>query len=181
MYVDVPQATAELLRLQRRLGDGRLTPNGGSTKVSLLLEDGQPYPAAGVLQFRDVSVDPATGSVTLRMIFPNPERLLLPGMYVRAQIEEGVKADALLIPQQSVSRDGKGNPMVMIVDAASQAQMRMVTLDRAIGNRWLVSSGLQAGDRVIVEGLQRLRPGMPVVEKEAINPGEEVAKDPLRQ
>ncbi len=181
MYVDVPQATAELLRLQRRLADGRLTPNGGKTQVKLLMEDGKPYPLAGVLQFRDVSVDPSTGSLTVRMIFPNPKRMLLPGMYVRAQVEEGVKEDAILIPQQAVSRDSKGDPMVMLVDAGNQAQVKMVKLDRAIGSRWLVSSGLQSGDRIVTEGLQRLRSGMLVREKEAINPGVATPEDSVQQ
>jgi len=179
IYVDVPQSTTELLRLQRRLADGRLTHNGTSQNaVKLILEDGTAYPLEGTLQFRDVSVDPTTGSFILRMVFPNPKRVLLPGMFVRAVVEEGVNDQAILIPQQAVSRDPKGNPRAMIVDASGKAQVRMLTLDRAIGDKWLVSSGLAPGDRVIVEGLQRVRPGTPVKEvpfaareKENASPG----------
>jgi membrane fusion protein (multidrug efflux system) len=163
IYVDVPQSTTELLRLQRRLADGRLTHDGtNQNAVQLTLEDGTTYPPEGALQFRDVSVDPTTGSVILRMVFPNPKGVLLPGMFVRALVKEGVNEQAVLIPQQSVSRDPKGNPLALIVDASGTAQPRMLTLDRAIGDKWLVTSGLAPGDRVIVEGLQRVRPGAPV-------------------
>jgi membrane fusion protein (multidrug efflux system) len=163
IYVDVPQSTTELMRLKRRLEDGRLNRDGASqNKVKLILEDGTMYPLEGTLQFRDVSVDPTTGSVILRIVVPNTEGVLLPGMFVRAMVKEGVNSQAILIPQQAVSRDPKGNPLAMIVDANGVAQGRMLTLDRAIGDRWLVSSGLAPGDRVIVEGLQRVRPGVPV-------------------
>ena len=116
----------------------------------------------GTLQFRDVSVDPTTGSVILRMVFPNPEGVLLPGMFVRAVVKEGVNEQAILIPQQAVSRDPKGNPLALIVDAEGKVEQRMLTLDRAIGDQWLVSSGLAPGDRVIVEGMQKVRPGASV-------------------
>ena len=163
IYVDVPQSTAELLRLKRRLQNGNLHHGGADqAKVKLILEDATVYPHEGTLQFRDVSVDPTTGSVILRMIFPNPERVLLPKMFVRAVIKEGTKEHAILVPQQGVSRDRRGNPFALIVGASGKVAMRMLTLDRAIGDKWLVSSGLAPGDRVIIEGLQYVRPGMSV-------------------
>jgi len=163
IYVDVPQSTTELLRLQNRLKDGRLNHNGTSqNKVKLILEDGTPYPSEGTLQFQDVTVDPTTGSVILRVVFPNPQSILLPGMFVRAVIIEGVSEQAILVPQQGISRNPKGDPVALIVDAEDKVQQRMLTLDRAIGNKWLVSSGLKPGDRVIVEGVQKVRPGASV-------------------
>jgi len=163
IYVDVPQSTTELLRLQRRLADGRLHgDDANQQKVRLFLEDGSEYPCEGTLQFRDVTVDPGTGSVILRVVFPNPQGTLLPGMFVRAVVREGVHEQAILVPQQAVSRDVKGNPVAMIVDAEEKAQLRTLTIDRAIADQWLVSSGLAIGDRVIVEGIQRVRPGSAV-------------------
>jgi membrane fusion protein (multidrug efflux system) len=160
MYVDVPQSTTELLRLRRRLEEGGLTNNRQiRNKVRLLLEDDTKYPSEGALQFRDVTVDPTTGSVILRIVFPNPKGYLLPGMFVRAVLEEGVNPKALLIPQQAVSRNPKGDPFTLIVDAESKVQQRMIMLDRAIGDAWLVSSGIVAGESVIVEGVQKARPG----------------------
>ncbi|MCX8108311.1 MAG: efflux RND transporter periplasmic adaptor subunit [Verrucomicrobiae bacterium] len=165
IYVNVPQSTTELLRLQKRLADGRLKHEGtNQNSVKLILEDGSTYPLEGTLQFRDVSVDPTTGSVILRMVFPNPNRVLLPGMFVRAIVREGINERAILIPQQAVSRDHKGNPYVLVVGTNSTAQLKMVQIERAIGDKWLIESGLQPGDKLIVEGLQRLRPGMPVKE-----------------
>jgi len=165
IYVDVPQSTTELLRLQRRLEDGRLMPDGtNQKKVSLLLEAGRAYPLEGTLQFRDITVDPTTGSVTLRLVFSNPKGLLLPGMFVRAVVKDGLSEQAILVPQQCVSRDTKGNPLAFIVDSGGKVQQRMLRLDRAIGDKWLVTSGLAPGDRVIVEGLQRVRPGASVKE-----------------
>jgi membrane fusion protein (multidrug efflux system) len=163
MYVDMPQSTTELLRLRRRLEDGRLSNNGQlRDKVRLLFEDDAKYPLEGALQFRDVTVDPTTGSVILRVVFPNPNGVLLPGMFVRAVVEEGVNKQALLIPQQAVSRTPKGDPFVLIVDAQGKVLQRMLSLDRAIGDAWLVSSGLAPGERVIVEGLQKVKPGASV-------------------
>ena len=160
IYVDVPQSTTELLSLKRRLKDGRLNNDGtNQDKVKLILEDGTAYPVEGTLQFSDVTVDPTTGSVNLRVVFPNSENILLPGMFVRAVIKEGINEKAILIPQQGASRDHKGNPIALIVNAESKVGLRMLTLDRTIGNKWLVSAGLAPGDRVIVEGLKRLRPG----------------------
>jgi membrane fusion protein (multidrug efflux system) len=160
IYVDVPQSTSELLRLKQRSAKGRIKTGGeGQRKVKLLLEDGTPYPVEGTLEFRDVTVDPTTGSVILRMIFPNPKSILLPGMYVRVVVQEGIAEQAILAPQQGVSRDPKGNPIALIADSGGKVQQRMLTLDRAIGDQWLVTSGLAPGDRLIVEGLQKVRPG----------------------
>ena len=163
VYVDVPQSTSETLRLKRLLEGGRLNQGGeGQKKVKLLLEDGSEYPLMGTLQFRDVTVDPTTASVILRVVFPNPQGVLLPGMFVRAVVREGIKVQAILIPQQAVSRDPKGNPVALIVDAGGKVQQRMLVLDRAIGDEWLVATGLASGDRVIVEGMQKVRPGASV-------------------
>ncbi|MGE5284146.1 MAG: efflux RND transporter periplasmic adaptor subunit [Actinomycetota bacterium] len=179
VYVDVPQSTSETLRLQRSLAGGRLNQDGaGQRKVKLVLGDGSEYPLTGTLQFRDVTVDPTTGSVILRVVFPNPDSVLLPGMFVRAVVREGIKEQAILIPQQAVSRDSKGDPVALIVDSGGKVQQRTLVLDRAIGDKWLVSSGLVSGDRVIVEGMQKVRPGASVKEvplaavgKEGSNPG----------
>lgn len=163
MYVDVVQSTTELLQLQRRLAEGRLAQNvKNQKKVRLILEDGTTYPLTGTLQFRDVTVDPSTGSVILRIIFPNPRGILLPGMFVRTIVQEGINKRAILVPQQAVSRDAKGNPLVWIVDSEGKVQLRSLTLDRTIGDSWLVSAGLESGEQVIVEGLQKIRPGIVV-------------------
>jgi membrane fusion protein (multidrug efflux system) len=163
IYVDVPESTTELLRLRRRLEDGRLNQNGtNQSKVKLILEDGTMYPLEGTLQFRDVTVDTTTGSVVLRLVFPNLKGVLLPGMFVRAVVKEGTNEQAILVPQQAVSRDPKGNPIALIVDAEGKIRQRRLILDRAIGDKWLVSSGLASGDRVVVEGMQKVRPGASV-------------------
>ena len=162
IYADVPQSTIDLLGLKRRLKNGQLQHGVDQNQVELVQEDGTPYPLQGTLQFSDVTVDPTTGSVTLRAIFPNPDDVLLPGMFVHTVVKEGVNDQALLIPQQGVSRDPKGNPYALIVDSDSKAAFRPLVLDRAIGDQWLLSSGLAAGDQVIVEGLLMLRPGTPV-------------------
>ncbi len=160
IYVDVTQSSAELLRLRRNLESGRLSADGEtSRRVSLLLEDGTPYPQEGTLQFRDVTVDPTTGSFTLRVVVPNPRNLLLPGMFLRAVVQEGVMEQAILAPQQGVIRTPKGEPVAWIVDESGKVQQRPLTLNRTIGNAWLISSGLAAGDRVIVEGMLNVRPG----------------------
>ncbi len=163
IYVDVPQSTTELLRLQRRLEEGRLTGGGtNDSKVQLILADGSQYPLEGALQFRDVSVDPTTASVILRMVFPNPNGVLLPGMFVRTVVKEGVNRQAILVPQQAVARDPKGNPLALVVDAAGKVEQRKLELDRTIGDQWLISAGLSPGDRVITEGMQKARPGAAV-------------------
>jgi membrane fusion protein (multidrug efflux system) len=160
IYVDVPQSTTALLRWRNRLQEGGLNQEGiDQDKVQLILEDGSTYPLEGTLQFRDITVDPTTGSSILRILFPNPQGILLPGMFVRAVVKEGAYDQAILIPQQAVSRDLKGNPVALIVGAEEKVQPRMLTLDRALGDKWLISSGLAAGERVIVEGMQKVRPG----------------------
>jgi membrane fusion protein (multidrug efflux system) len=163
IYVDVPQSTAEVLKLERRLKSGVMSSDSTNTsKVELYLEDGIEYPLKGTLQFRDISVDPTTASVILRMVFPNPGSVLLPNMYVRAKIEEGIKEHAILIPQQTVSRDTKGNPYLLLETADNKLEQRAIQLDRALGDKWLVTAGLAAGDRLIIEGIQNIRPGMAV-------------------
>ena len=163
VYVDVPQSTVELNRLKRSVENGSVHHDGpDQKKVRLVLEDGSAYPLEGTLKFRDVTVDSTTASVILRIVVPNPQGALLPGMFIRAIIEEGVDEQAILIPQQAVSRDPKGNPNALIVDAQGKAQQRRLTADRAIGDKWLITSGLVNGDRVIVEGVQKVRPGMAV-------------------
>ena len=163
IYVDVPQSTNDLLNLRKRVEEGRLHHNGkDQSKVRILLEDGSTYPLEGTLQFRDVTVDATTGSVTLRVIVPNPKGFLLPGMFIRAVVQEGINKQAILVPQQGVSRDPMGNPIAFIVDGDGKVAQRTLKLDRAIGDRWLVNSGLSPGERVIVEGLQKVRPGMSV-------------------
>jgi membrane fusion protein (multidrug efflux system) len=163
VYVDSPQSSSILLDIQRNLAANRY--KGGTpeqAKVKLLLEDGTPYAQQGLLKFSDVTVDPSTGSQTLRMVFPNPRHILLPGMYVRAVVEEGVAEQAILVPQQGVTRDPKGNAIAMVVDGSNNVEQRTLKVDRAIGTRWLVTEGLKAGDRVILEGLQKVRPGVAV-------------------
>jgi membrane fusion protein (multidrug efflux system) len=162
IYVDVTQASTDLLRLRRGLESGQLKSTGSVRRVKLILEDGTPYPHEGTLQFRDVTVNAATGSVILRMVFPNPDDTLLPGMFVRATVEEGVNEKAILAPQQGVTRDAKGNATALVVGAEGKVEERALTLERALGDRWLVTAGLRDGDQVIVEGLQRVRPGVPV-------------------
>jgi membrane fusion protein (multidrug efflux system) len=170
IYVDVTQSSADLLRLRRALASGTLkTAGADQARVKLVLEDGTPYPATGTLQFAEVTVDPTSGAVTLRAVFPNPKQTLLAGMYVRAILEEGVRSGALLVPQQAVTRDPRGNGVALVVGADGKVAPRILTIDRAVGDQWLVTAGLAAGDRVIVEGLQKARPGAPVtpVEKTA--------------
>jgi membrane fusion protein (multidrug efflux system) len=163
IYVDVTQSSSDLLRLKRNLEAGQLTTDGKNGKtVRLQLEDGTPYPLEGTLQFRDVTVDPSTGSFNLRIVVPNPQHLLLPGMFVRAVVQEGIAEQAILVPQQGVTRNPKGQPVALVVDEAGTVQQRMLTLNRAIGDQWLVSSGISAGDRVIVEGMLNVRPGATV-------------------
>jgi len=163
IYVDASQSTADLLQLRRDLSTGRLK-NGrvSQTRVKLILEDGTPYALTGTLKFSDITVDRNTGSITLRMVFPNPKGLLLPGMYVRAIVERGIVDQGILVPQQAVSRDAKGIPSVMVVNNENKVEQRILVADETVGTNWLIRSGLKAGDRVIVEGLLRVRPGSPV-------------------
>lgn len=163
IYVDVVQSSAELLRLRRILSEGALKGGGDKkAKVRLLLEDGTQYPLEGTFEFSDVTVDQSTGSITLRAIFPNPRFVLLPGMYVRAILEEGVREQAILAPQRGVTRNARGWPTALVVDDSEKVEQRILKVDRAIGDRWLVSEGLNPGDRLIVEGLQKVKPGSPV-------------------
>lgn len=163
VFVDVTQSSAELLRLKRSLNSGRLNKEGaGQARVKLVLEDGSAYPLPGILKFSEVTVDPGTGSVTLRAQFPNPDHLLLPGMFVRGIVQEGVLEQGMLVPQRGVSRDPAGNAVVMIVGEHDAVERRLITTERTVGDAWLVAGGLQAGERVIVEGIQRIRPGVTV-------------------
>lgn len=163
MYVDVTQSSAEMLKLKQNLASG-LLKNGGAAqaRVKLLLEDGSVYPLPGILKFSEVTVDQSTGSITLRAIFPNPKQTLLPGMFVRAILEEGVNEQAILVPQRGVGRNPKGEATVMVVGAEEKVEPRVIKTDKTVGDNWLVSEGLKAGDRVIVEGLQKARPGTAV-------------------
>ncbi len=163
IYVDVTQSSAELLNLKQLLSNGQLKTNGNKqAKAKLLLEDGTQYPLEGVLEFSDVTVDQSTGSITLRAVFPNPDHVLLPGMYVRALLEEGVNEHAILAPQQGVTRNTRGKPIALVVDGSDKVELRTLKVARTVGDKWLVSEGLNAGDRLIVEGLQKVRPGSPV-------------------
>lgn len=165
VYVDVMQSITEMMQLKRRLEEGQVKPQGEtSNKVKLILDDGRIYPLEGEIQFRDVTVDQSTGSVVIRIVFPNPEGILFPGMFVRAIVKEGVNDQAIMIPQQAVSRDHKGNPYVLLVDQESKVVQRSIILDRAIGNEWLVTAGLSPGEHVVVEGMQKIRPGSAVKE-----------------
>jgi membrane fusion protein (multidrug efflux system) len=169
MYVDVTQSSTEVLRLRRAMASGELKrAREDAARVRLLLEDGTEYSTDGSLQFSDVTVDASTGAITLRALFPNPDGVLLPNMYVRAVIEEGVRDNAILVPQQAVTRDSKGQAIALVVGAKDIVEQRVLKTVRTIGSDWLVDEGLKPGDRVIVEGLQRARPGAPVqpVEKD---------------
>jgi len=160
MYVDVTQSSAELLKLKQNLASGLLKNNGAAqARVKLLLEDGSAYPLPGSLKFSEVTVDQSTGSITLRAIFPKPKQTLLPGMFVRTILEEGVSEKALLVPQRGVTRNPAGDATVMVVGAGEKVESRTIKVARTVGDNWLVSEGLKDGDRVILEGIQRARPG----------------------
>lgn len=166
IYVDVTQSSRERIELRQGIDAGTLArPNG--VPVTILLEDGTRYPHDGTLAFSEVSVTPSTGSIALRIVVPNPDGLLLPGMYVRAVVGMGVRENALLVPQPGITRDPKGGASALVVNAAGQVEPRAVNVSRTIGDSWLVESGLAAGDRVIVQGLQKVRPGMPVTPVES--------------
>lgn len=163
IYVDLTQSSNEMLQLKKALASGDLGSDAAiQTVVELKMEDGSVYPHKGTLQFSEVTVDPGTGSVTLRAQFPNPEKLLLPGMYVRAEVVEGVKARAILAPQRGISRNSKGEATAMVVGKEGKVEARILQTSRTIGSNWLVSSGLNEGDQLIIEGLQKIRPGAPV-------------------
>jgi membrane fusion protein (multidrug efflux system) len=163
VYVDLTQSSAEVTRLRADLAAGRLRrTESGAARVKLVLEDGTEYGQVGTLQFSDVTVDQGTGSITLRAIFPNPRRELLPGMFVRARVEEAIDPTALLVPQAAVQRDARGGATVFVVDASDQVQSRVLEISRNIGNSWLVTGGVKPGDRVVVDGLQKIQPGLKV-------------------
>ena len=167
VYVDVTQPTTTLLRLQREAAAGLLKQNeAGKAQVRVRLEDGSDYGRPGTLEFSEVTVDQGTGSVTLRALMPNPERVLLPGMFVREVIQEGVRQGAVLAPQQGISHNQKGEPNVLVVGPDNTVELRTIETDRAVGDQWLVTSGLKPGDRVIVEGIQFAKPGSKVVPEE---------------
>jgi len=170
IYVDVTQSSVELLQLRRDLETGRLQKSGdNAAMVKLKLEDGSDYKQEGKLEFSEVSVDQTTGSVTLRAVFPNPDHTLLPGMFVHAQLQSGVNSKAILAPQQGVTRDLKGIPTALVVNQDNKVELRQLVVNRTAGAYWLVEKGLNAGDRVITEGLQYIKPGVEVQVKEASN------------
>lgn len=170
IYVDVTQSSADMLKLRRELESGQLQKAGdNAAKVKLVLEDGSVYPIDGKLEFSEVSVDQTTGSVTLRAVFQNPDHTLLPGMFVHARLQAGVAANAILVPQQGITRDLKGTPTALIVNQDNKVETRTLVANRTIGSDWLVEKGLSAGDRVITEGLQYVKPGAQVKVAEATN------------
>ncbi|GKW36157.1 efflux RND transporter periplasmic adaptor subunit [Pectobacterium carotovorum] len=166
IYVDVTQSSNDFLQLKKELESGTLKQSEGKANVRLLLENGTEYAEAGTLEFSDVTVDETTGSITLRAIFPNPQHNLLPGMFVRARLDSGVNPTALLVPQQGVTRDPRGQATAMVVGEGDKVEPRTLKTSKAIGDKWLVTEGLKAGDRVIVTGLQKIRPGAQVKAKE---------------
>ncbi|KFX00320.1 efflux RND transporter periplasmic adaptor subunit [Pectobacterium carotovorum] len=166
IYVDVTQSSNDFLQLKKELENGTLKQSEGKANVRLLLENGSEYAEAGTLEFSDVTVDETTGSITLRAIFPNPQHNLLPGMFVRARLDSGVNPTALLVPQQGVTRDPRGQATAMVVGEGDKVEPRTLKTSKAIGDKWLVTEGLKAGDRVIVTGLQKIRPGAQVKAKE---------------
>jgi len=166
MYVDVTQSSEDFMRLRSELESGQLKRNDGKANVTLLMQNGNSYPQTGTLEFSDVTVDETTGSITLRAIVPNPNHALLPGMFVRARLDEGTNPNALLVPQQAVARTPTGQATVMVVGADNKVEARQVTTSQAIGDKWLVTDGVKAGERVISTGLQRAKPGAQVTPQE---------------
>ncbi|EQC0211520.1 multidrug efflux RND transporter periplasmic adaptor subunit AcrA [Salmonella enterica subsp. enterica] len=162
IYVDVTQSSNDFLRLKQELANGSLKQENGKAKVDLVTSDGIKFPQSGTLEFSDVTVAQSTGSITLRAIFPNPDHTLLPGMFVRARLQEGTKPTALLVPQQGVTRTPRGDATVLVVGADNKVETRQIVASQAIGDKWLVTDGLKAGDRVVVSGLQKVRPGAQV-------------------
>jgi membrane fusion protein (multidrug efflux system) len=178
IYVNIPQSSTQLLALRQAIASGEINKDAQEVSgVALWLEDGSKYPLQGKLEFTDVTVDPNTGAVTLRAIFPNPHHVLLPGMYVRAVVDEGVAPKAILAPQQGVSRDTRGQPTAWVVGAGNKAELRDLQVSRSVGNEWLVTSGLKDGDRLVVEGTLNLRPGIPVRAVAAALPKEQLQSE----
>ena len=166
MYVDVTQSSEDFMRLRSELESGQLKQNDGKANVTLLMQNGSSYAQTGTLEFSDVTVDETTGSITLRAIVPNPNHTLLPGMFVRARLDEGINPNAMLVPQQAVTRTPTGQATVMVVGADNKVESRQVTTSQAIGDKWLVTDGVKAGERVISTGLQRAKPGAQVTPQE---------------
>jgi membrane fusion protein (multidrug efflux system) len=162
IYIDVNQSSADWLQLKQEIDSGRIKSQGAGTPATVLLENGTTYRHVGKLQFADITVDPTTGNFLLRVLVPNPESLLMPGMYVRAVINEGVLPQGVLVPQEGIQHDPRGDATALVVNTEGKVEQRQVDVSRAVGNRWLVDQGLQAGDRLIVSGLQKIQPGMPV-------------------
>ncbi len=158
IYVDVTQSSNDFLRLKQELASGQLKQENGKAKVELVTNDGIEFSQTGTLEFSDVTVDQTTGSITIRAIFPNPDKTLLPGMFVRARLEEGTNPSAILVPQQGVTRTPRGDASALVVGADNKVEMRNITATQAIGDKWLVTEGLKDGDRVIITGLQKVRP-----------------------
>ncbi|MBU9811198.1 efflux RND transporter periplasmic adaptor subunit [Rahnella sp. C60] len=166
IYVDVTQSSNDFLRLKQELADGSLKQTDGKAQVKLLMDNGKEYSQPGTLEFSDVTVDETTGSITLRAIFPNPNDALLPGMFVRARLDEGVNNNALLVPQQGITRNPRGDATAMVIGADNKVELRTVTTTQAIGDKWVVTEGLKSGDKVIVTGLQKIKPGVQVTAQE---------------
>jgi membrane fusion protein, multidrug efflux system len=162
IYVDVNQSSADWLTLKQEIDSGRIQSRGAGTPATIVLENGAIYPHRGTLLFTDVTVDPTTGNFLLRVLVPNPEGLLLPGMYVRAVINEGVLPHGVLAPQEGIEHNPRGDATALVVDTAGRVEERRVGITRAVGSRWLIDSGLSAGDRLIVSGVQKVQPGMSV-------------------
>jgi len=161
IYVDVTQSSKEILSLKKDIAAGKLKTKGGAIPVTLIMEDGTKYPQTGELTLSEVSVDPGTGTITLRAEFPNPDNILLPGMFVRTELPQGTMEKALLVPQRAVMREANGTPYVYVVEDGKIAIRRLVT-HRTQGQNWIVEEGLKPGEKVVIEGLQRIRPGVPV-------------------
>ena len=166
IYVDVTQSSNDFLRLKQELADGSLKQADGKAQVKLLMDNGKEYSQPGTLEFSDVTVDETTGSITLRAIFPNPDDALLPGMFVRARLDEGINNNALLVPQQGITRNPRGDATAMVIGADNKVELRTVTTTQAIGDKWVVTDGLKSGDKVIVTGLQKIKPGVQVTAQE---------------
>jgi membrane fusion protein (multidrug efflux system) len=176
VYVDLTQSSAAILRLRRAIEQGGMSAAPPQVKLGLVLEDGSTYPLEGTLEFSDVTVDQSTGAVTVRAVFPNPKTELLPGMYVRAIVTEAMQEQALLVPQQAVTRDPSGQAIAYVVGAGDRLELRTLTLGRAIGDQWLVVRGLGSGDRLIIDGAQKATPGALVVAIPVAAPGSAAAR-----
>lgn len=176
IYVDVTQSSNDFLRLKQEMANGSLKQDNGKAKVELVTNDGMKYDQSGTLEFSGVTVDQTTGSITLRAVFPNPDHTLLPGMFVRAKLEEGVNPNALLVPQQGVTRTPRGDATAMVVGEGDKVEIRNITATQAIGDKWLVTDGLKSGDRVIIEGLQKVKPGVQVKAQEVTSDKKEQAR-----